>query len=231
MAPSSSWRRQAMIFSPQPTRAGHGWIKPKALACSAPWVGLPSPVQRTEPKLWRRPNMGVDSGRLDLHLRPFGRVRGCSAPYPIIGRPSLPRRMEPNWWRRFSAVRFIPPAIQARTGRARLRDELAGGRLLGGWHQLVAAVNNGQLYTSTDSGTNWIAGDTARAWQAVACSADGTKLFAADYGSVIYICGRRHRADVEHQKPWQQRGGLLAVSFDGLDVAPKYQFDVRRLVV
>ena len=55
--------------------------------------------------------------------------------------------------------------------------------------KLVAVVNGGLIYTSTDSGENW----TERAsslgnkfWGAVASSADGTKLVAVMYGGPIY---------------------------------------------
>jgi len=75
--------------------------------------------------------------------------------------------------------------------------------------KLVAAVYNGPIYTSTNSGTNWTAGEIApefaggypntdtninQAWRSVACSADGTKLFAVEYGGggvngFLYISG------------------------------------------
>ena len=53
--------------------------------------------------------------------------------------------------------------------------------------KLVAAVNGGQLYTSTDSGANWTARDSNRNWQSVASSSDGTKLVAAVNGGQLYI--------------------------------------------
>ncbi len=52
--------------------------------------------------------------------------------------------------------------------------------------QLVAAVWNGQLYTSTDAGTTWTARESNRGWQAVASSADGTKLVAAVWSGQLY---------------------------------------------
>ena len=45
--------------------------------------------------------------------------------------------------------------------------------------KIVAAVNNGHLFTSTDSGTTWLQRDVSRQWFSVASSADGTKLVAA----------------------------------------------------
>jgi len=52
--------------------------------------------------------------------------------------------------------------------------------------KLVALVNNGPLYTSTDSGATWIARDANRAWKAVASSADGTNLVAVVTNGQIY---------------------------------------------
>jgi len=51
---------------------------------------------------------------------------------------------------------------------------------------LVAAVNNGQIYTSTDSGTNWIARESSRNWSSVVSSADGSKLVAGVALGQIY---------------------------------------------
>ena len=56
--------------------------------------------------------------------------------------------------------------------------------------KLVAAVNNGPIYTSTDGGTNWTARESnrTRSWDhSVASSADGSKLVAVVYGGQIYI--------------------------------------------
>jgi len=52
--------------------------------------------------------------------------------------------------------------------------------------KLVAVASGDQIYTSTDSGMNWIARDSARSWYAVASSTDGTRLVAAVYGGLIY---------------------------------------------
>ena len=51
---------------------------------------------------------------------------------------------------------------------------------------LVAAVSNGQIYCSTDSGLTWTGYATVQDWQAVTSSADGTRLAAAAYNGAIY---------------------------------------------
>jgi len=52
--------------------------------------------------------------------------------------------------------------------------------------KLVATVNNGRIYTSTNSGVSWTARDSVRAWSGVASSSDGTKLVATVRGGQIY---------------------------------------------
>ena len=52
--------------------------------------------------------------------------------------------------------------------------------------KLVAVVNGGNIYTSTDYGANWIPRDSSRAWRAVASSGDGIKLVAAVNGGFIF---------------------------------------------
>ncbi len=52
--------------------------------------------------------------------------------------------------------------------------------------KLVAVVNSGKIYTSSDSGETWVARDSDRGWISVASSADGTKLVAVVYSSKIY---------------------------------------------
>jgi len=51
--------------------------------------------------------------------------------------------------------------------------------------KLVAVVNNGWIYRSTDSGVTWTPSQTIFAWWAVASSADGTKLVAVGDGDPI----------------------------------------------
>ena len=52
--------------------------------------------------------------------------------------------------------------------------------------KLVAGVNDGQIYTSTDSGVTWVPRDTNRVWYSIASSADGTKLVAVVASGRIY---------------------------------------------
>ncbi len=52
--------------------------------------------------------------------------------------------------------------------------------------KLAAAVDGGQIYTSSNSGLNWSAVGTDRNWQAIASSADGSKLVAVVDGGAIY---------------------------------------------
>ena len=70
-----------------------------------------------------------------------------------------------------------------------------GGSVAGAWQaiaassngdKLVAGVDGGNLYTSTDAGVTWTARDQARNWQSVASSADGSKLVAAVEVGNIY---------------------------------------------
>ena len=54
--------------------------------------------------------------------------------------------------------------------------------------RLLAGEANG-LFTSTDSGVTWTAQAAGYYWQAVASSADGTKLLAAVNGGQLYTSG------------------------------------------
>lgn len=67
--------------------------------------------------------------------------------------------------------------------------------------RLVAAVNGGLIYTSTDAGATWTprSASGSRAWAAVASSADGSKLVGVVNGGFIYTStdsgaswGQRH---------------------------------------
>ncbi len=50
----------------------------------------------------------------------------------------------------------------------------------------VAASSSGELYTSTNSGTNWILRLTGQTWSGAATSSDGTKITAVTNGGSIY---------------------------------------------
>ena len=52
--------------------------------------------------------------------------------------------------------------------------------------KLAGFVQNGQVYTSADSGVTWTARETNRFWSSIASSADGTKLVAVVYGGQVY---------------------------------------------
>jgi hypothetical protein len=55
--------------------------------------------------------------------------------------------------------------------------------------QLVAAVNGGLIYTSSDVGVTWLPQNSgSRSWSAVASSSDGTKLVATVNNGQIYTC-------------------------------------------
>jgi hypothetical protein len=52
---------------------------------------------------------------------------------------------------------------------------------------LVAAVNGGQIYVSTDSGVTWAPRESARPWVALTSSADGSRLAAlAGSNGLVY---------------------------------------------
>jgi hypothetical protein len=51
---------------------------------------------------------------------------------------------------------------------------------------LVAAVNGGNLYTSTDAGNNWTARAATNQWSSVASSTDGRRLSATVAGGQLY---------------------------------------------
>jgi hypothetical protein len=50
--------------------------------------------------------------------------------------------------------------------------------------KLVAVVNGGQIYTSTDSGASWTPQENSRNWYSVASSSDGSKLVAVSSGYI-----------------------------------------------
>lgn len=52
--------------------------------------------------------------------------------------------------------------------------------------KLVAVINGGQIYTSTNAGASWTARDSNRDWVSVASSADGVKLVAAVNNGQLY---------------------------------------------
>ena len=79
--------------------------------------------------------------------------------------------------------------------------------------KLVAVVNGGQIYTSTNSGVNWTARDSNRNWISVASSADGHTLIAGVSGGNNYVSS-------DSGVTWTPYpiagGGKLALAADGL---------------
>jgi len=83
--------------------------------------------------------------------------------------------------------------------------------------KLVAGVQSGQIYTSTDSGVTWTPRDSSRLWQAMASSADGSKLVACVQSGQIYT-------STDSGVTWTPRDssrnwGALASSADGSKLA------------
>ena len=66
--------------------------------------------------------------------------------------------------------------------------------------KLVAAVNGGLIWTSTDSGSTWTARGSTQNWQAVSSSSDGTKLVAVVNGGLIWT-------SMDSGATWTSRGG------------------------
>jgi hypothetical protein len=84
--------------------------------------------------------------------------------------------------------------------------------------KLVAAVKNGLIYISTNSGSTWVATSApTNYWRSVASSADGARLFAASSG--LY-------ASADSGSTWQPTGGgvfyNIACSADGTKLAAAY---------
>ena len=79
--------------------------------------------------------------------------------------------------------------------------------------KLVAAVQNGPLYTSVDSGASWTARESNRWWRSVASSSDGTKLVAAVEGGQLYVSTDSGATwtPSENSRAWQS----VASSADG----------------
>lgn len=87
-------------------------------------------------------------------------------------------------------------------------------------NKLAAVVEQGQIYTSSDSGVTWVARDTARDWRGIASSASGTKLAAvtSDAG------GGRIYTSTDSGVTWTARGlslswNAIASSADGTKLA------------
>jgi photosystem II stability/assembly factor-like uncharacterized protein len=51
-----------------------------------------------------------------------------------------------------------------------------------GMRWVVAAREGGRIHTSSDYGQTWVSRESARNWSALACSADGSRILAVDFG-------------------------------------------------
>ena len=83
--------------------------------------------------------------------------------------------------------------------------------------RLVAAVNSGTLYVSSDFGTNWTSKDSSRAWTDVASSADGTVMAATVYNGNLYVSTDSGSTwtSKDSSRPWRS----IACSADGQKMA------------
>lgn len=79
--------------------------------------------------------------------------------------------------------------------------------------KLVAVVNGGSIYTSSNSGADWVPRGTPQNWQSVASSADGTKLVAVVNGCSIYSSSNSGADWVRRGTPQSWRS--VASSADG----------------
>jgi hypothetical protein len=98
---------------------------------------------------------------------------------------------------------------------------------------LLAAVSGGQVYASSNSGTNWtvVTNLPSAAWDYVASSADGVRLVAAqDYGGTVYTSANSGVTWMQANVPpdnWHSvacsadGNALVAVSFQGLIYSSK----------
>ena len=83
--------------------------------------------------------------------------------------------------------------------------------------KLVAVVNGGQIYTSTDAGVTWTPRETNRAWISVSSSSDGMNLIAATFPGFLYTStdGGVNWTQRESSRSWYR----TASSADGQKLA------------
>ncbi len=80
--------------------------------------------------------------------------------------------------------------------------------------KLVATVDDGQIYTSANSGATWVARETKRKWSGVASSADGTRLVAVVNEGLIYTSSNSGETWIPRESSRKWTG--VASSSDGL---------------
>ena len=78
-----------------------------------------------------------------------------------------------------SSTGLITDNLNASFGWKAIASDLSG-------QHLVAAVNGGQIYTSSDYGVTWTPRDSARSWYSVASDSSGKYLAAVVQGGKIY---------------------------------------------
>jgi photosystem II stability/assembly factor-like uncharacterized protein len=63
---------------------------------------------------------------------------------------------------------------------------------------MMAAHYGGNIFVSDDSGSTWVAQSQAGSheWNAIAMSADGTKLVAAEYGGTVWTSALPPKGDL-----------------------------------
>ena len=124
----------------------------------------------------------------DLHLDRFGSELDGTRIGPQLELGRDLGATARGWWPPSPAARSTPRPTPERAG-PRANSIEAGDR----WRpppmatRLAAALMGGAIYTSNDSGVTWTArASGARFWNAVASSADGTRLVAVEDGGQVY---------------------------------------------
>jgi hypothetical protein len=81
--------------------------------------------------------------------------------------------------------------------------------------KMAGVVFDGQIYTSSDSGTTWIARDSQRKWKSITSSSDGTKLAAVVDGGYIYTSNDAGISWIQQSGSGQRSWSAIASSANG----------------